>query len=109
MTDTAETAETTETERAKLNLETAQVAWAELQRFFARGSVIWVDESLDMIDVAHCIVQDDSRSIKNWMDKKLVAQVQDKQAKRWLSDDTWLWSVVIRPLILVQELTDSRS
>ena len=97
------------TEKAKLNLETAQVAWTELQRFFAQGSVIWVDESLDMIEVAHSIAQDDSDAIKNWMDKKQVSQVQDKQAKRWLAEDIWLWSVVVRPLILVQEITLSRS
>ncbi len=96
-----------ETEKAKLNLETAQVAWTELQKFFARGSVIWVDESLDMIDVAHCMAQDDSGAIKNWMDKKLVAPVQDEQAKCWLSNDAWLWSVVVRPLILVQQITES--
>lgn len=99
----------TDTVKAKLNLETAQVAWTELQRFFAQGSVIWVDESLDMIEVAHCIAQDDSGAIKAWMDKDLLARVKDEQAKRWLSDDTWLWSVVIKPFILVQEITDSRS
>jgi len=97
-----------DTEKAKLNLETAQVAWTELQRFFAQGSAIWVDESLDMIEVARCIAQDDSGAIKAWMAKDLLAQVKDEQAKRWLSDDTWLWSVVIRPLILVQEITRSR-
>ena len=42
-----------EIEKAKLNLETAQVAWTELQRFFAQGSVIRVDSSLDLIEVAH--------------------------------------------------------
>jgi hypothetical protein len=103
MTDTAGT------DKSKLNLETAQVAWTELQRFFAQGSVIWVDDSLDLIDVAHCIAQDDTGAIQNWMDKKLLERVQDEQAKLWLSDDTWLWSVVVRPLILVQRLTESRS
>ena len=100
--------ESAKTEKAKLNLETAQVAWTELQRFFAQGSVIWVDESLDLIDVAHCIARDDTVAIKHWLDIKLVARVQDEQAKRWLSGDTWLWSVVIRPLILVQQITVSK-
>ncbi len=98
-----------EIEKAKLNLETAQVAWTELQRFFAQGSVIWVEETLDMIEVAHCIAQDDSTAIKGWMDKNLVAQVSDDQAKNWLANDTWLWSVVVRPLILVQNITQSKS
>lgn len=98
-----------EIDKAKLNLETAQVAWTDLQRFFAQGSVIWVDETLDMIGVAHCIAQDDSRVIKGWMDKKRLAPVRDEQAKRWLAEDAWLWSVVVRPLILVQKITDERS
>ena len=96
-------------QKAKLNLETAQVAWTELQRFFAQGSVIWVDASLDMVEVAHSIAQDDSETIRAWMEKNLLAQVRDDQAKRWLSEDTWLWSVVVRPLILVQQIADSKS
>lgn len=96
--------------KAKLNLETAQVAWTELQRFFAQGSVIWLDESLDLIDVAHAIARDDSGAIKTWMDDSKLAQVSDDQARHWLKQDTWLWSVVVRPLILVQNIKpgDSR-
>ncbi|MCP4011464.1 MAG: DUF2288 domain-containing protein [Proteobacteria bacterium] len=100
--------EMSEIEKAKLNLETAQVAWTELQRFFAQGSVIWADESLDLIEVAFCIAQDDSDTIQAWMKKKRVAPVTDEQAKRWLAEDVWLWSVVVRPLILVQHITESK-
>ena len=90
--------------KAKLNLETAQVAWTELQRFFAQGSVIWLDDSLDMIEVAHAIARDNSTAIKAWMEDGKLAPVSDDQAQLWLSDDTWLWSVVVRPLILVQNI-----
>ena len=103
------TTDSAEMQKAKLNLETAQVAWSELQRFFAQGSVIWVDETLDMVEVAHSIAQDDSGTIKKWMDKNQVAQVSDEQAKNWLAKDTWLWSVVVRPLVLVQKIRDSQS
>lgn len=91
--------------KAKLNLETAQVAWTELQRFFAQGSVIWLDDTLDLIEVAHAIAADDSPAIKTWMEDRSLAQVSDAQAQHWLEQDTWLWSVVIRPLILVQNIT----
>lgn len=92
-------------EKAKLNLETAQIAWSELQRFFAQGSVIWVDNSLDLIDVAHHIARDDSAAIKQWMKDKKVAQVSDDQAKAWLAADCDVWSVVVRPLVLVQSIS----
>ncbi len=100
--------EPSELEKAKLNLETAQVAWTELQRFFAQGSVIWVERSLDLIEVAHQVFQDDAEAIRTAMENKLVAQVSDEQARLWLEDDTWLWSVVVRPLILVQEIDEQQ-
>jgi len=92
----------TEVLKAKLNLETAQISWTELQRFFAQGSVIWVDAGLDLIEVASCIARDDSDQIKAWMNQSVVAPVSDQQAKNWLAQDATLWSVVVRPLILVQ-------
>jgi hypothetical protein len=98
-----------EIQKAKLNLEAAQVAWAELQRFFAQGAVIWVDESLDLIDVAHCIAQDDSKAIRHWMRGEVLSQVSDEQAKKWLSEEAWLWSVVVRPLVLVQQIKSAHS
>jgi hypothetical protein len=98
-----------EIQKAKLNLETAQGAWTELQRFFAQGAVIWVDESLDLIDVAHCIAQDDSKAIGHWMRSEVLSQVSDEQAKKWLSEEAWLWSVVVRPLVLVQQIKSAHS
>ena len=32
----------------KINLETAQISWHELQRFFASGNAIAVDPTLDL-------------------------------------------------------------
>ncbi|MEE9447046.1 MAG: DUF2288 domain-containing protein [Arenicellales bacterium] len=93
-----------EIEKAKLNLETAQAAWTDLQTLFAQGSVIWADTSLDLIEVAQGIAQDDSAQVTVWMDANLLAQVSDDQAKKWLAEDAFLWSVVVRPLVLVQEI-----
>lgn len=38
---------------AKINLETAQIPWKELERFFAAGRIISVDDSVDMIPGGH--------------------------------------------------------
>lgn len=92
--------------KAKLNLETAQIAWTSLQRFFAQGHVIWLDNSLDLIEVAQHIANDNSKFIQQSMQAKTIAPVSDTQAKRWLQQDAWLWSVVVRPLVLVQEIID---
>ncbi|MHB1590378.1 MAG: DUF2288 family protein, partial [Sulfuricella sp.] len=44
--------------RAELNRETARIAWKELLRFFAAGTVIAVSQDLDLIEVAIQISND---------------------------------------------------
>ncbi|UTW46611.1 DUF2288 domain-containing protein [bacterium SCSIO 12696] len=89
--------------KAKLNLETAQVRWHELQRFFAAGSVIAAAPELDLTEVALQISQDNSAQIKQWMDAGQLGQVSDAQAQQWFDGDALLWSCVVKPWVLVQQ------
>ena len=52
---------------AKLLGETAPIAWQELQPFFARGVVLWVAATLDLIAVALAVAEDDKASISAWL------------------------------------------
>lgn len=88
--------------KSKLNLETAKIAWAELQLFFASGKAVSVDTSLDMIDVACAMHLDHAAQIQDWMAKGLIGQVSDDQAKSWHKADAEVWALVIRPWVLVQ-------
>lgn len=87
---------------AKLNLETAQITWKELEPFFAGGSVVSVDAQLDLLVVAEQIVADNAAKMKEWMDQGLVGQVSDDQALLWSEQNAVLWAVVIKPWVLVQ-------
>lgn len=87
---------------AKLNLETAQITWKELEPFFASGKLIAVDASLDLHVVAEQIVADNAVQIKAWMSASKVDQVSDQQAQVWAEQDPVLWAVVIKPWVLVQ-------
>jgi hypothetical protein len=88
--------------RAKLNLETSRMAWKELLRYFAAGMVIAVSHELDLVDVAARIANDDKASVEQWMLENRVAKVSDEQASAWLEADIALWTVVVKPWILVQ-------
>lgn len=88
--------------RASVNLETAQIAWRELQRFFASGSAITVAPELDLIEVAFQISADNSAQVSQWMNSGLVARVSDEQARTWYEADAIVWAVVVRPYVLVQ-------
>mgnify|MGYP001817855465 CR=1 FL=1 len=93
-------------EREELNAETAKIPWQELQRFFANGSTIYVSPELDLIDVAIEICHDNKEQIEQWMADESVGQVSDDQAVAWLEADATLWSVVVKPWVLVQPLKD---
>lgn len=88
--------------RAKLNLETAQLPWRELQRYFAGGAVICVSDGLDLVEVAARIAQDDKTSVAQWMAERRLTRVTDQQAQSWHDNDAMLWTVVVKPWILVQ-------
>lgn len=89
-------------EREKLNLETSQIPWAELQRFFAQGLVIYVSSDLDLVEVADAFAKDQSALVKPWADGGKVAPVSDDLAKAWFEANADVWAVVVRPWILVQ-------
>lgn len=90
----------------QLNLETAQIHWRELQRFFASGNAIAVDPSLDLTHVAAEIAADNAAQLKEWMEAGLVDAVKDAQALQWYEADALVWAVVIKPWVLVQPIIE---
>ncbi|MDO8893325.1 MAG: DUF2288 domain-containing protein [Sulfurimicrobium sp.] len=92
--------------RAKINLETSQIAWKELLRFFASGTVIAVSPELDLVEVATHISEDSKEQVEQWLSVNKIGRVSDEQAKTWLESDALLWSVVVKPWILVQQRTN---
>jgi len=91
-------------ERARINSETAKIAWHELQHFFAQGYAIFVAPDLDLVDVAWEMSCDQKALLEVWMADSKVGQVSDAQALEWLEADVMMWCVVIRPWVLVQPL-----
>jgi hypothetical protein len=90
--------------KQKLENETAKIPWLDLQRFFASGHTIFISPELDLIDVALYMTHDNAEKIQSWMNKGLVASVTNEQAREWVQNETTLWSVVVRPWVLVQTL-----
>ena len=87
----------------KLRLETATIAWSDLQRFFAAGKVIVVAAGTSLVEVAAQLHNDNKHTFQQWIDKNTVAAVSDEQAKHWFETDATLWAVVVSPWVLVQE------
>ncbi len=88
----------------KVNQETSKIAWSELQRFFAAGLAVYVDTTLDLVEVAHAFSKDDKTRVEKWMQHKYVHLVADQQAADWIKNDSTVWAVVVKPWILVQNI-----
>lgn len=98
---------TTQTEndliREKVNLETSQIPWQELQRFFANGTAVSVCSKLDLVEVAYQFSIDNKDLVAQWLKENKIGKVTDDQAKVWLANDAMVWAVVVKPWLLVQE------
>lgn len=90
--------------RSKLNSETARIDWVELQRHFARGSVIKVSADLDLVEVALAIAQDNRHAVAAWMDAGKIARASNEDAIAWHARAARFWAVVTAPWVLVQEI-----
>jgi hypothetical protein len=88
--------------KTKLNLETAAAPWRELQTFFAQGLVLNIQKDLDLLMVGEQFAADNKAMFEQWLSSGQVAQVTDEQAMLWVESDATVWTLVIKPWILVQ-------
>lgn len=92
--------------KTKINGETAAINWLELQPFFARGRLIYVDNTLDLVDVAYQFSQDNKMMVEIWLQQGQINRVSDEQAKQFVHDQQDFWASVISPWVLIQPCTD---
>lgn len=90
--------------RAKLNLETAQLAWPELERHFARGHVIKVALGTDLVDTALHIAENNAATVQEWLAHGRIARAEMHDAEDWHARQPMFWAVVVAPWVLVQEV-----
>ena len=83
--------------KEKLNQETSKIAWHALQRFFASGAAVWVDNSLDLVEVAYQFAIDNQAQVAIWLQNQQLALVSDPQAQAWLQEEREMWAVVVKP------------
>jgi|EP01030_Chromulinospumella_sphaerica_P007608 hypothetical protein len=88
---------------AKLLGETASITWKELEPFFAKGALLWVDPGLDLIAAAEAMATDDGEKVATWLADDKVAKLSESRALDLFERDPSLWAVVVSPWIMIQE------
>jgi hypothetical protein len=89
--------------QSRLNYETAVIEWHELVRHFARGVVIKINPSLDLIDAAECLAADNVEQLESWVSSDKLSRASDDDARDWTAREPEFWCVVTAPWVLVQE------
>ena len=92
--------------KKEINLETSQIPWHELQRFFASGLAISVSSDIDLVEAAYQFSVDNKSQVEQWISQKKVVPVSDQQALKWFEEEISVWAVVIKPWVLVQYKND---
>lgn len=87
----------------KLNRETGVLPWQDLVRYFARGVMVKVDASLDLVEVAASVTNDDTARFTQWMEAGKIQRASDDDARDWNMREPEFWCVVTAPWVLVQE------
>jgi hypothetical protein len=93
---------------AKLLGETAVIGWNELQPYFARGALLWVEPGLNLVAVAEALATNQAQPVADWLASGAVEKLPSARAMDLLARDPTLWAVVVSPWVLVQERAAGR-
>jgi len=96
--------QTDEELRTHLHGETSKLPWVDLEKHFARGVVFKVEKGTDLLDVAIVMSRDDKETLEKMINEKKVVGAEIEDAKKWHEACASLWTVVIAPWVLVQEI-----
>ncbi len=88
--------------RAEFHAQTARIPWLELQTLYARGLVVEVAETIDLVEVALQLTRDNTSQFENWIAESLVMRVDDDRALLLYETEAVVWAVVAAPWVLVQ-------
>jgi hypothetical protein len=89
---------------ARLNSETAKIAWHDLQTHYAAGNVLGIVAEADLIKVAIALNRDDAAQIQQWLADSSLFEISDQQATEWYESNQQLWALVLPPFVLVQQV-----
>jgi len=82
------------------------VRYSDLRAHVARGAVIVVAPSLDLVEVAEVLARDDKARVATWIAEKWLEKPTSEVVRRWeQAEGDVATSVVVQPFVLVHDRT----
>lgn len=96
--------------REELEQSMGPVQFSDLRAHLARGAVIVVDASLDLLTVGEALAKDDKERVARWIADGLVGKPSLEVLDRWSKMEGPAWtSLVVQPFVLVREGTAAQA
>jgi len=88
--------------RATLGQEEGEAPWSMLRAHGERGALLFVDPSLDLLEVAGAVAEDRTEVVAAWMAADLLSRPTAAQMATD-DDDTRQWTfVIVQPFVFVR-------
>lgn len=88
----------------KLEKYTGEIDWTYLAPHYRRGSLLWVDPSLSLVEVGGALARDDAGQIESWRRGGDLVRPSEPHARHWEETQTRFLALVVSPFVLVQPL-----
>ncbi|OPZ58752.1 MAG: hypothetical protein BWY87_01312 [Deltaproteobacteria bacterium ADurb.Bin510] len=92
--------------KAKLRQEVLVTPWLNLEREFAAGRLVAVDQRLDLVEVGSRMALDDKATFAGWLQAGLVFKPSPDQACTWHAKASQFDMLIVSPFVLIQELSE---
>ncbi|MBD2679045.1 MULTISPECIES: DUF2288 domain-containing protein [Nostoc] len=91
--------------KAELTESLDEAEWEWLIPHVQRDAVILVAHELNLVDVGVAIANDNTPSVEQWIDEKLISKPSTAQLGEWNTNVTKRFNtLIIQPYVLVQEI-----
>jgi hypothetical protein len=84
-------------------LDEAEMDW--LQPHLDREVVVWVDDSLDLVEVGMAIAQDDANTVRRWIEEQFLMKPDADRMAQWEPSIRFL-ALIVQPYVLIQSRID---
>jgi hypothetical protein len=90
--------------REELERSLGPVELSDLRAHLARGAVITVAASLDLLDVGEALARDDKTRVADWIERGLIGKPSLELLEQWSKREGAAWTaLVVQPWVLVRE------
>ncbi len=96
--------------REKLADEAGPVQWSDLKAHADRSAMLIVDASLNLVEVAVAVANDDTTKVQQWLRDASLQRPSDQQIERWShTPQKPFVAVIVQPFVLAQHVVGEAS